>query len=424
MSTTIYGIVSAIGLSPEFMNFKRKHHTVTNKVITQWNSETDNDFEFNILHRFTNVEETETHEGLTQPVKETVMAAIDLVLVKSINDSLSIDKGTTKTEFENAFPSAVFEFEDIFQDTNNSVWVTKMSIVSGAETAHIYFYPAKFEVSYPNSNVSVIPLMDDVDSFASVGLSTINSLIGKLDTLPFSAEFAEITQELPCTNLTIDEHQWVNKSNTTETTPVPFGIISYGYPSEESKEQAVRQFIERNSTLSKTDREIIFPGLFGSSGFNLFPFWDQISQEQSRNIYSPILRPNDMIEFVKNNVDALNGIHVNDTWEFLPTLFQSIGILSVPDQESYDEIGQLKQHIETYFLVAPSDGNFSQMGPEVQEFVKSLFEALSCAELHPSATPTQGIDIEIIGGLTYATFFSLGLRWRVLTKVAFENVKG
>ena len=64
------------------------------------------------------------------------------------------------------------------------------------------------------------------------------------------------------------------------------------------------------------------------------------------------------------------------------------------------------------------------MSPDVQEFVKVLFEALSCAELHPRAILTQGIDIEVIGELTYATFFSLGLRWRVLTKITYENVKG
>lgn len=422
MSTIVYSIVTAPGQSDDFFNFKPKHFSVTNREIEIFNSELVNDFEINLLHRFVDGVETAPKDGLTISVRNGLMDIMDLIITKSNNGTLSIDNSVTTAEFANQFPAYTILFESLITDSNNKVWPQKVTVTVGAEIAVLYLFPSKFELSYPNSNIEVIPLFNNINDFGVINLSAINAAIANLSSLPYAAEFDAITRENPCTNIELAYHQWVNRANLSEDASIPFGLVCYGDPSEEAKDAAVREFIESKSTLSKSDKEVIFPSLFGSYGFTLVPFWNNVAFKDSRNVYSPIVDTRSMIQFVSDGIPTLNYAHVDANWELLPTIFQSLSCFVVPDEIEFDNVGTLTDTISRYFLVATTDADFVDMPNDTQEFVKTLIEALSSAESYPNTNPAVGVEIEIIGDLSYATFFSGGLRWRVLTKISFSDL--
>ncbi len=413
-----HSIITAIGQSPEFFCFKRKHFSVTDKVIHQINNVDGYDFEINVLHRFDSGTETEPSLGVTAPVQSTLLAVVELIIEKSNAGTLDISQATTESEFTNQFPDYVISFEGLITDSDESVWPQMVTVSDSNETAIMYFYPAYFEVQYTNSNVGVITLFDDINEFGTVNLSTVNLTVANLDELPYSSKFMEITSETPCTTQQIVMHTWVNRDNLTETMDIPFGIVCYGNPSEEVQNAAIRAYIIANSDFTSSDREVIFPTLFGNFGFTIFPYWGNVAFYDGRNIYSPIVESASMLTYIEESVVTLDPTHCANTFEIFPTVFQSLSCFVVADEEEYEQIGTLLSRIPKYILASPTSEDFVTMPADTQAFVQTLFEALDSAENYPSNNPVEGLIIELVDNLSYITFFSDGIRWRVLTKTS------
>lgn len=418
MTSISYTLVTSVNQSPEFFQFEPKHFAYTNKDIVSINSKSLNDFEVNIISQDDD-NGAVTDFTLPEIFQNSVMAVIDLIFVKSMNGTLSINKDTTETEFEDAFSDLTITFSSLFEDTTGNIWPTDVTISNGTNTLTAYMYPSEFVKMYSGSEVEVIPLLSNVDTFGTVDAVDVRGAIADLEAIPFAEEFSEISTKHPCTKVSLLEHKWVNQHNQSEVVNVPFGIVQYGYPSEEVIDQAIRDHIDNHSTLTKSAKETIFPTLYGSYGYTIFPIWDKLAFDDDRPTYSPIFRPDNMLEYIKTVVHLCGDSHLLNTWELLPTQYQSVNCFMVPDEDNYDDIGTLSENLPRYFNVAPSHPEFVKLGPDTRVFVTRLFDALIIAESFPESAPNSIVEIEQVNGLTYATFFSGGLRWRVLTKSSY-----
>ncbi len=422
MSREIYSYVTALGKSPEFFDFNRKHEAVTKWTPGLLNSNTGNDFEIHILHHFDDSVEIDPQGSIRDGFSTLLINAVDLLITKSSLGQLSLDASVIKTEFENNFSNTTFTFEGVITDSNNDVWPQKMIVESSQEeTATLYLYPSHFETEYPNSNVEVVSIFEDNDDFGTVNLAGINVVINNLGFLPFADDFAKITSDNPCTKVEVGEYQWVNRKNLSEDRMVPFGLVCYGNPSTEAKEAAVRKFIEYNTDLDPNQLEIIFPTIFGSYGFTMVPYWDNKAIESVRTIYSPVVDPAAMATLLSGKLPAVDDAHIKTASETIPTMFQSLVCMAIPDKDELDKIVDFNHSVDRYILASPTSSDFTNMPTATKEFVKTLMEALEAAESHPIGVPAEGVTIEVVGNLAYATFHSNGLRWRVLTKSTFTS---
>ena len=420
MSTIVYGIITAPGQSSSFFDFKKKHFSRSNKTPYIMNSELANDFEVNIIHRFEDSIETEPSEGVTTLTSVDVMDLVDMVITKSKNKNFSLDVDVTTAEFETTFPGWEIEFTGIITDAEGLVWPKLITLVGDSETVVLYLYPNYFETNYPNTNVTVVTLIDNLDEFETMSTAAIKSAVANLDTMVFSDEFAAITEDQPPTKILVDSHTWVNSNELSETVDIPFGVVCYGEPSVEVREAAIRDHIIANSTMGATVREVVFPSLFGSEGYTLFPFWGNIARVDDRNIYSPACSVEDMIAFAAEVTSTITTTFAGINYTVIPTVFQSLSLLCIPEDNPLAPIGKFEENIKDYFLAATTSGDFTGMSTDTQSFVKTLFEVLDIAETYPEANTIDDYEIEVVDDITYITFFSNGYKWRVVTKAIYD----
>lgn len=426
MSTNNTGFIRFRDYSNDLANFTRKHESFGKyPIVSNADVSAYHDFEIHTLHRL-----DDDGDRVTTPVLPAVLGyvkdVINWVLTESINGTLSSNSQTVQAELDSRFNTAVFNVttSTIKADADNKLLPKYLNFTyddTVQENFKLWLDPVDFEDNYNNYDVVVFGEFDQVDDMLN-DKATLTNIINNFSNEDYLNALNNIGDDAPYTGVTRMEVEWVNKDNAFETMKVNFHFACYGpvMDSELVLRQAIRKWVEDNTAVSTSIWEVVLPTIFTSTTFTLIPVWDS---KADLTIYNPIVNINKNMEIFKNRLTGYNGSFLNDNYESLPVMWQSLFIGTCGSPNNVVGNTSISVNLPDYILVDPSSPDFIRLSSTTKDFIVKLNNVLPYAETYTDGGNIPvGVNLEIIDNLKFLVFTSFNLKCKVLVKEDYLTV--
>jgi hypothetical protein len=258
-----------------------------------------------------------------------------------------------------------------------------------------------------------------IDLLVTSNLGQLNTIIDNNTMLSYNNRLTSVSLLHPYSGIDTYETTWVNKDNPAENRNIILTTIYWGPIGGKLNliESELRGWILAESAYPDTTWEVVLPYLFSSDTFYFIPTWDIIALDSQTQVsYSPITRFKDITNFMKNNIDGINGTFIDDNAEVLPTVWQSLPCGVVSEENS--SVGySIRDIYSDYILVNSTDSDFIRLDNLTKDFINLLLDGLPHAQDWDTGYVLPAdYTLNTVGGLNYITFTTNGLKCRVVTK--------
>lgn len=418
----VFGLVNAIGLSEVHCNFTRKHLTYGPAPEIVNNAGSD-DFEIHLVHTLS--EGVATNSPLSAALRVYTLSVVQWLFDESIGGKI-----TANTEATNAQIAIAFNTNDtlvvagpIRTDASNRNLPESIEITHFGDIVKLWLYPQALDEQYDIRQYVVAKPIPDINSFVTSNKSVLTTFIAPYVENPYNAVNLIIGNN-PATRLTQYTSLWQNKDNKSETMEVSFSIAVYGPGDIDSIEvrTALKDYLLLNSTHTALIWENVFPELFNISTFTILPAYDMVVDGNVPEWFTPIVTPGNYKAMFTSDLMAFDAARVNLNMDVLPTVYQSMACLVMPDNANSPEAGTLRYFYGDYILKDNLSREFILMDSTTRAFVNKLLDALPVAHGNNTVMP-NGITEEYVLGVKYIAFTVADCHIRVVPRAEFTNIK-
>lgn len=433
MIITTSGFVKRLDFSEKFCNFNGYHHTFGKNSVT-YNADTSvyDDFEIVALHR-------KNDEGVTvtAPIDDSRLSDLfnifNWLLTESDGGILTANETTVNNELASRFGSAdrVLDVDTMVTDASGKILPNKLTITytvgDDIYNFEFWFNSLTIESEYTQSDIVVFGPTDNVDDLVN-DKSTVLLLMNQRDIDDYNTQINEASRTNPYTGVVSMETQWVNQDNPTETLQVRFTFICYGPVTDSTSllRIALRQFVENNTQYADVVWETVLPEIFTATTFLMIPNWDSVSNGSGNSsIYNPVIRTKLAFDIFINNISGYGQEHVDENFEVLPTLWQSLSIAVCGAPKNKDEYKTISVNLDDYMLVSAGSTDFIRLKASTQDFILKMNNALPYIQEYVSGDPLPGtLELEVIDGFNFLVFTSYNVKCKIMTKNDYLNLIG
>lgn len=289
---------------------------------------------------------------------------------------------------------------------------------------HAWTKKSAFAANYPYTTITaVIPpydpekLVDPVELLQDVNLNILTNgstyIFNQTDTEQSSRD--QNGTYVYTTKFIID---------STRTIQLPFALVYCGPSAPTGLEcrNAIKDYLEENTSVTESELETIFPDLFVNSRFYVVPLWDMYTSLTDRDVYNSIWS----LKVIQDKIDKIweqyDISFINEYVELMTNAQNKMLLMSLPDPLNAENLSILAQH-PTYQDYSSQVPGFKYMSVETQEFASKLSRCL--AVLNGDSTSTEFITIKD-GAFIYMTFTAGRSEYYVMNKQSYldylENI--
>lgn len=309
-------------------------------------------------------------------------------------------------------------------------WVSwKVTNVDAASPANdnevtLWLSNQAFITQYDNSSVTVVPPLKLLDVFfgeksaivAALAARTLNQTM--LDVQTAKAGFPE-------TVVAAEAFDWVDPTNPATRIPTNWTFLIYGAAgdNEDSVREAIRAYIAANSSHTEAEWKTIFPDIYKSTEFLIFPRWhnyavaDRVLQAGT---YSPVVNVRKEIDWLKLRLTAGTGYtpaFVENHATVLPCNYKSLALLITAGPDNRNALFDILRVYPDIINVPTSDTLFELMAFGTKEWLLGLNRLLVVAEKATAYTSLPADMHRLVrNGVMYITGRFNAITYLVATK--------
>lgn len=430
MNLATTGLIQRLGFSKKFGNFTNYHHTF-GKYSKMYNPDTDvySDFELLVLH---NKDEAgyNVNDDIYSGTLTTIYTVVNWLFKECNGGVLTANTEDMSNLITTNFntDSTTIVIDEMLSDEDGNILPNSITfiVVSGEDTQTIKLWlnSLQFDDEFTDSDIEVfggVSFVDDMITNKANLLELLNN--NTLDS--FNQYINGANRTNPYTGIGSISTPWVNKDDPTETLILRFNFVCYGpvINNEVALKNALRKHIEVNSGVSDSVWEVVLPEIFTATSFIFIPSWDTIgSGTPSNAIYNPISNISKLTNLMVNNFDDYTLEHVTEFTETLPTMWQSLMLVSCSGIKNKEGFKSLKDSVPDYMLVE-SSSDFIRLTPPTKDFILKLNNTLPYAQRFKEGTVLPyDLDTEVINGFTFIVFSSYNLKCKVLVERDYNSL--
>ncbi len=288
----------------------------------------------------------------------------------------------------------------------------------------VWFADAAFIAQYDEYEITVIPPMNNLNSFFDSSLmveSKLNSL--SISTLAENIQTAKAGY--PETIVKIETFDYVDPADITNTLDTRWGILIYGPAGDnpDAIKEAISTFILANSTHLRAEWLPLLPDIFRRTEFIFTPMWDQYAipnRVLEAGIYSPIALASTALTATKQIATEYGNNHIETYLSIMGHPFRSLAITVIGGEENRGGKYHLTDWYSDYISVNTGSADFARMDTETQIFANALAEMLYIAETMDKYSVITGYSKVIRGNILFVSKTFDNVQYLVAAKVNFN----
>lgn len=273
----------------------------------------------------------------------------------------------------------------------------------------VWFSNASFETGYDTYTLVVIPpvLTSALANLKTTSRAQVEAAISAYKPEDLGDRLKTINDDAPYSEILKEPIEWVNSNNPNERVTTNWYIAVYGsgYTIDNIKD-AIKAVL---TTVSNNIEEWrpIFPSLFGGSVFKLTPYWDKHSIENNSldsSYYSPIVSPNDVINYAMR-IEAVGSLaHVSANAEAIPVPYKGLVLSAVGNVDNANGYFKLSDLYPDYIPIPSTSIEINRTSARTQRFIQLITNLAIAAEILSSNSQLPaGIGRTNVSGILYAT---------------------
>lgn len=312
------------------------------------------------------------------------------------------------------FPDWVRWTSDLLaEDNENTVWFAIDGFVS----------------QYTDFEITVVPPIDNLDQFFTSG-SNVDNIISQITVPQTMDRIQQWKDGHPETIVRSDVYDYIDPVNSAHRVPVNWPVLIYGPAGNniDAIKDAMVNYILANSSHTRAEWTVIFPDIFKRTEFILAPHWHKYgipNMTLQHGIYSPLSRPVDALEFIKQiAVDYAHG-HIDANAVVFGHPYRSLAITTVGSAENRDNLFGLDEVFTDYIDVSTSSVEFNRMDPATQAWVLMISEMIIVAEeVNEFSTVPVGMMKMKRGNILFVVKTFQNIQYLIASKRSVYDVLG
>lgn len=254
------------------------------------------------------------------------------------------------------------------EDNQNTLWLSD----------------AEFRRSYDEYEIVVIPPVTDLNVFFGAYTTAVELANARTYTEAM-AVIQEARQNYPETILTAETYHYVNPNNSTVKNPTNWSFLVYGPHGNDSDilRQTLIEYLLLNTARSEADWKKVFPDIFKSTEFLIFPRWHNYAIEErvlQAGIYSPNVQAKKELDYLKSVLPNLPSAHIDNYLSFMAYPYKSLCLSILGGLENRDNLFELRQLFPDILNVSSTSLDFNRMSASTKEFLLKLATMIYTAE--------------------------------------------
>ena len=429
MGMQVSGFIRCQNYSDKFGAFTATHQTY-GKDPAIYNPDTSiyHDFEVVSLNR---INDNNSHSYA--PIATADAVAISNIvnwLITNASDSLTTNIATTNAKLKEMFNTAtlVVVADAMIIDKNNKILpnLIQVDITTGSDTtSYTYWINASdFESEYQASDTTIFIPTATVDGLITTK-ENLEQIIGKITIDDYNNNFNHESVKSPYTAIRSLQTTWVNKDNSDETMIIRIAFACYGPINDDVGvlKSDLREYILKHTSQSEALWEHVLPEIFSATTFIMIPAWDATSGGlDSALIYNPIQCLSGGYNFIKENMTGFTDAHLMKSSEYLPCIWQSLGIYVCANPNNPIGSHSLRTNLKDYMLIGVTGADFIRLTTQTKDFIVKLSNYLPLIEAYIPGQVLNDLTLESIDGLNFLVYSSFNVKCKILCKADYMAI--
>ena len=241
-----------------------------------------------------------------------------------------------------------------------------------------------FQRQFQGFSHTVVPPLVNIDSFFS-GRNAVKLAIDAMSQVQVMARVQNAKNGDPESIISAESYDYVNPANSADRIPTNWYLLIYGKAGndEDAIRQSVRDYISANSTRTESEWRAIFPDIYKTTEFVIFPRWKNWAVEdrvQQSGVYSPIVKLKKELDYVAARFPAYTNLHIQNNTAVIPTHYKSLAAVVLGSPDNRNGKSSIEQEFPDLINTPTSDIMFALQAPKTREWVLLLQRMLMEAE--------------------------------------------
>lgn len=277
------------------------------------------------------------------------------------------------------------QFGSYYTDTNIDLpeWVEFSNTLSGA-TYRIWLADEAFQRQYDLFEIEIVPFLNNVDDFF-LPYETISAALDATSMSKFMEKIQTVKAEHPETILYIQDYDLVNRQNTIQKRPVPWGVLVYGYQGDNIDyiKDAIIDYLLSNSSHTREEWEVLFPDIFKRTEFSIYPRWDLIAVPNLTNmsaIHRAIVDHSEVTGYILRVGNQYSDNHILANIQTIPHTYKYVSLVAIPGETNPSHVRRIYDLYPDYVPVQNTALDFARMTKKTRDWSNFLYDLITVAE--------------------------------------------
>ena len=301
---------------------------------------------------------------------------------------LPYDTNDFKLTLENALGSTGSDFTMGSIVSNGTLglpeWVAYISNLDGDVYVKLWYSESAFTSQFDEYEITVIPPLDNLDTFFLSPVQVINALrsVTLVDLFNKANSLKGKNSETVIRITEIYYYDPVAARNVGKSTWL---TLIYGIQGDNNDaiKEAIAQYLEANSNHPVSDWKEILPDLYITTEFIILPRWDKISipgLPVASQLYSSIGNVADILSFITGAAPFYPSDSITSHTNLLPFLYKGVLLVVLNGTDNVLGKQDIRELIPDYLALSTEDLDFSRMSLYTQGWVVFIAEMIKTAD--------------------------------------------
>lgn len=296
----------------------------------------------------------------------------------------------------------------------------------GENEIRLWFVDDSFKEQYDESQIIVVPPIDNLDDFFKTG-TEVEALLKAPSESDRWQRVQNAKDGYPETIVRSEPYDYHDPYNSSHKVPSNWGLLIYG-PAGNNIDfinDALVEYILANSTHTREEWTRILPDIFKRTEFILMPLWDDYAipnKQTQEGLYSSLTNIAQAVAKFKQTVSGYNGFQIDTYGSVMGYPYKGLSIMAVGGPDNRDAKFRLKDVFPDYLPVSSTSQDFNRMSQATRGFLAILTEMIIWAEImtdHSSIPVNRGYTRAIRNGVLYIVKNYQNINYLVAAKKNF-----
>jgi hypothetical protein len=338
----------------------------------------------------------------------------------AFNAAMTAQFGSTATSIGvgNMINNGSFPFPEFISFVNPTL-VTNDPAAGGA--VKLWFADASFQSQYDDYTITVVPPLPNLNTFMG-GAIAVKAALSSYTQGQWLNAIQTAKGIYPETEVISQSYDYVNPLDVTDQTTTYWGIIIYGAAGNnvDAIRQAVQDYIAANSTYPEANWRVIFPEIYTSTEFLMFPRWNDYAIPNlilTQGGYSAIVSMNKQLTYLKTILPDVADGFIDAHTSLIPTNYKSVEVLVLPSTTNATPDLDILNIFPDLMNVPTTDTLFNLMAAKTRGWVSLILEMLIVAEQATvQSTLPAGMSTAIRDNILFVASEYAGITYLIATK--------